>query len=50
MDMWGGKMLGALFVVADMTARGFNMKPDSFVQKMENGPHLLALQATFNKF
>ena len=51
MDMWGGKMLGALFVVADMTARGFNMKPDSFVQKMENGPHLLAPTGSdFNKF
>ncbi len=51
MDMWGGKMLGALFVVADMTARGFNMKPDSFIQKMENGPHLLApTGSNFNKF
>lgn len=51
MDMWGGKMLGALFVVADMTARGFNMKPDAFTSRMEFGPHLLAPTGSdFNKF
>lgn len=51
MDMWGGKMLGALFVVADMTARGFNMKADAFTSRMEFGPHLLAPTGSdFKKF
>ena len=44
-------MLGALFVVADMTARGFNMKADAFTSRMEYGPHLLAPTGSdFNKF
>lgn len=42
MDMWGGKMSAALFVLAEMAAVGFGMPPDSFTSLMQDGPHLLA--------
>lgn len=42
MDMWGGKMLSSLFVLAEMAATGFGMAPDAFTKRMTCGPHLLA--------
>jgi isopenicillin N synthase-like dioxygenase len=42
MDRWGGKMLDAVTVVAEMAAVGFDMAPDSFTSRMKFGPHLLA--------
>lgn len=42
MNMWGTKMLDALFVLAEMAAVGFNMEPDAFTSRMQMGPHLLA--------
>lgn len=51
MDMWGNKMIQALFVLAEMTAVGFNMEPDAFTSRMKYGPHLLAPTGSdFNKF
>jgi isopenicillin N synthase-like dioxygenase len=42
MDMWGGKMMDALFVLAEMCSVGFGMQPDMFTSRMHYGPHLLA--------
>lgn len=42
MDMWGGKMLQAVWGVAEAVAEGFGLPPDSFTRRMEYGPHLLA--------
>jgi len=51
MDKWGGKMMDALFVLAEMAAIGFDMEPDAFVKRMKFGPHLLAPTGSdFNKF
>ncbi len=51
MDMWGHKMLNALFTIAEMAAEGFHLPPDTFTSRMENGPHLLAPTASdFNKY
>jgi isopenicillin N synthase-like dioxygenase len=44
-------MLNALFSLAEMTAVGFNMPDDTFVNLMKFGPHLLAPTGSdFNKF
>jgi len=51
MDMWGNKMLKALFVLAEMAAVGFDMPADSFTSRMQYGPHLLAPTGSdFNTF
>lgn len=51
MDMWGTKMMEAVFVLAEMTAEGFGMSADSFTSRMNLGPHLLApTGSNFNKF
>jgi isopenicillin N synthase-like dioxygenase len=42
MDMWGGKMLDAVFALAEMAAVGFKMPADAFTSRMMYGPHLLA--------
>ena len=42
MDMWGGKMIDALFVLAEMAAVGFDLEPSAFTSRMRYGPHLLA--------
>ena len=42
MTMWGTKMLNALEVVAEMAAIGLGLDRKAFVDKMRNGPHLLA--------
>ena len=51
MDNWGGKMLDALFVLAEMAAVGFDMPADAFTSRMQFGPHLLAPTGSdFSKF
>lgn len=51
MDMWGNKMLDALFVFAEMAAVGFNIPTDAFTSLMKGGPHLLApTGSNFNEF
>jgi isopenicillin N synthase-like dioxygenase len=42
MDMWGYKMLDAIFVLAEMSAVGLNLPADTFTSRLQNGPHLLA--------
>lgn len=52
MDMWGGKMTDALFTLAEMAAVGFDMPdPNSFTNRMQYGPHLLApTGSNYNKY
>jgi isopenicillin N synthase-like dioxygenase len=51
MDMWGTKMIEAVNVLAEMTANGFGMAPDTFTRRMRYGSHLLApTGSNFNKF
>ncbi|GBF95212.1 2-oxoglutarate (2OG) and Fe(II)-dependent oxygenase superfamily [Raphidocelis subcapitata] len=42
MDSWGGKMLGAVQLVATAAAVGFGLEPDAITKLMAFGPHLLA--------
>lgn len=42
MDLWGGKMMDAMFVLSEMAAVGFGLPSDSFTKKLKFGPHLLA--------
>ena len=42
MDFWGGKMLDAVELVAEMLAIGLDLPRDTFNQMAKNGPHLLA--------
>jgi len=42
MDMWGSRMMDALFSLASMAAIGFGLPEDTFTSRMQNGPHLLA--------
>jgi isopenicillin N synthase-like dioxygenase len=51
MDMWGSKMLDAVFTLAEMTAVGFELPEDAFTSRMLGGPHLLAPTGSdFNKY
>lgn len=51
MDMWGWRMLEALFTFAEMAAVGFDLPPDAFTSRMKEGPHLLApTGSNYNKF
>ncbi len=51
MDMWGNKMMDALFTLAEMAAVGFDIPNDSFTSRMKFGPHLLAPTGSdYNKF
>ena len=42
MDRWGNLMLDACFTVAEMTAIGLDLEPNTFKDKMIGGTHLLA--------
>ena len=42
MNFWGGKMLDAVDIVAEMLAIGLGLPSDSFSYLAKNGPHLLA--------
>lgn len=42
MNSWGGKMLDAVSVLAEMLAIGFDLPKSTFTDLMKNGPHLLA--------
>ena len=42
MDLWGGKMLNALEVVAEMLAVGYGLPVGTFRDMMQQAPHLLA--------
>ena len=46
MDQWGYLMLDAVFLVAEMLAKGFGLSADAFTQRMKFGPHLLAPTGT----
>lgn len=46
MDEWGNLMLNAVYVAAEMLARGFKLPKDAFTQRMKFGPHLLAPTGT----
>lgn len=51
MNMWGGKMIDAIYTLSEMAAVGFNMPPDAFTSRMQFGPHLLAPTGSdFKKF
>mmetsp|Transcript_31041 Transcript_31041/g.23082 ORF Transcript_31041/g.23082 Transcript_31041/m.23082 type:complete len:398 (+) Transcript_31041:40-1233(+) len=51
MDMWGNKMVEAVYTLAEMAAVGFNMPSDAFTSRMQFGPHLLAPTGSdFNKY
>ncbi|CAM9110688.1 unnamed protein product, partial [Ectocarpus fasciculatus] len=51
MDMWGNKMLDAVYTLSTMTAVGFDLPEDAFTSKMVGGPHLLAPTGSdFNKY
>ena len=41
MDAWGTKLIDAVYVVAEMTARGLGLEKDTFTSKMKGGAHLL---------
>lgn len=42
MNTWGGKMVDALFVLAEMASVGFGLPSDTLPSMMRCGPHLLA--------
>jgi len=42
MDKWGYLMLHSVYTVAEMLAVGLDLPSDTFIQLLENGPHLLA--------
>jgi isopenicillin N synthase-like dioxygenase len=51
MNMWGDKMLDAVFDLAKMAAIGFSLPEDTFTSRMTGGPHLLAPTGSdFNRF
>ncbi len=51
MNMWGDKLLEAVFTLATMTALGFDLPADAFTSRMTGGPHLLAPTGSdFNKY
>lgn len=51
MDMWGYKMLDAIFALSEMAAVGLNMPKDAFTSRLQNGPHLLApTGSNYNKY
>ena len=51
MDSWGSKLLAAADAVAQLSALGFGLPRESFVQRMAGGPHLLAPTASdFSRF
>ena len=41
-EMWGGKLINATEVVAEMAAVGFGLDRNAFTDKMKCAPHLLA--------
>ena len=42
LDNWGGKLLNAVYTVAEMTALGLGVEKSTFTQHMSGGAHLLA--------
>ena len=42
MDMWGNKMIDAIYILAEMTANGFGMEQDAFTSRLKFGTQLLA--------
>jgi isopenicillin N synthase-like dioxygenase len=42
MNMWGNKMLNAVFTLSTMIATGFGMPEDTFTSRLQGGAHLLA--------
>lgn len=42
MDSWGTNMVNGCFTVAEMAAIGLGLDRNTFVDKMQKGPHLLA--------
>lgn len=51
MDSWGNKMLAALVSTAGLAAIGMGLPENTFMDMMNNGPHLLAPTGSdFNKY
>ena len=46
MDTWGHLMLGTITTVSEMVALGLGLEKDTFTQRMQFGPHLLAPTGT----
>jgi hypothetical protein len=42
MDKWGTLMVASVHTVAEMVAVGLELPPNTFLDILENGPHLLA--------
>jgi hypothetical protein len=42
MNMWGEKMLDAIYDVVEMAAIGFGLEHDALQNRIKFGPHLLA--------
>lgn len=42
MNKWGNMMIQACFTAAEMAAIGMGLPKETFTQKMQGGPHLLA--------
>ncbi|RLN97491.1 hypothetical protein BBJ28_00003728, partial [Nothophytophthora sp. Chile5] len=51
MNMWGGKMLAAITDLVEIAAIGLGLEKDVLVNRIQNGPHLLApTGSNFNVF
>ncbi|POM73186.1 Hypothetical protein PHPALM_9989 [Phytophthora palmivora] len=51
MNMWGGKMLDAITDLVEIVALGLGLEKDVLVDRIKNGPHLLApTGSNFNVF
>ena len=46
LDTWGARLLGTVWAVAEMAARGLGLDPGTFTSRMAQGPHLLAPTGT----
>lgn len=46
MDTWGHLMLGTITTVSEMVALGLGLERETFTQRMQFGPHLLAPTGT----
>lgn len=42
MDLWGNMMIDACFTAGEMAAIGLGLEKDTFVSRMQGGPHLLS--------
>lgn len=51
MNMWGGKMLDAITDLVEIVALGLGLEKNALVDRIKNGPHLLApTGSNFNVF